>query len=168
MFLIFQVATVFMVSVAMSMALAHALELPGKLRLGRENYIAVQTIYYPGFTYAGFTERLGIIATLVLLFLRPKRSPGFWWTLAGLVALLAMHAVYWIVTHPVNNFWMKDQHLKGFAAGFFSSDPMKRGAAVEQSRDDWTRFRDQWEYSHVLRAAFSTIALIALVVAIAM
>jgi hypothetical protein len=167
MFLIFQVATVFVVSVAMAMALAHALELPGKMRLGRENYIAVQTIYYPGFTYGGFSEGLGMIATLVLLFLTPKESPGFWWTLAGLVALLGMHAVYWIVTHPVNKFWMKDQHLKGFGAGFFSLDPLKRGAGVEQSNDDWTRFRNQWEYSHVLRAALSAIALIALIIAVA-
>ena len=167
MFLIFQVATVFLVSVTMSLALAHALELPGKLRLGRENYIAMQSIYYPGFFYGGFSEGLGILATLVLLLLTPRRSPRFWWTLAGLVALLAMHAVYWIFTHPVNKLWLEGQHLKGVGAGFFSSDPMKRGSVAEKGADDWTRFRNQWEYSHVLRAILSAIALFALFVAIA-
>jgi hypothetical protein len=36
--------------------LAHALEWPGKLRLSREHYLAVQPIYYPGFTYSGFAR----------------------------------------------------------------------------------------------------------------
>jgi hypothetical protein len=56
MFLMPQVVTVFLVPVTMSLALAHALELPGKMRLNKETYIAVQTIYYPGFTYGGFGD----------------------------------------------------------------------------------------------------------------
>ena len=47
------VLTVVLVSVGMALSLAHALELPGKLRLGREAYLAMQPIYYPGFTYGG-------------------------------------------------------------------------------------------------------------------
>jgi hypothetical protein len=35
---------------AMAMGLAQALELPGKPRLPKETYLAVQPIYYPGFT----------------------------------------------------------------------------------------------------------------------
>ena len=45
--LVFEVITMFLVAVAMSMALAHALEYPGKMRLSRETYLATQTIYYP-------------------------------------------------------------------------------------------------------------------------
>jgi hypothetical protein len=33
-------------AVTMALSLAHALELPGKLRLGKEQYLAVQPIYY--------------------------------------------------------------------------------------------------------------------------
>jgi hypothetical protein len=40
-------------AVTMALSLAHALELPGKLRLGKEQYLAVQPIYYPGFTIGG-------------------------------------------------------------------------------------------------------------------
>jgi hypothetical protein len=40
----------------MALSLAHALEVPGKLRLNKEQYLAVQTIYYPGFTLGGIAE----------------------------------------------------------------------------------------------------------------
>jgi hypothetical protein len=53
MFLMVQVSAVFLLSVAMALALAHALELPGKMRLSREQYLATQTIYYPGSTIDG-------------------------------------------------------------------------------------------------------------------
>src|SRR5262245_15533500 len=102
-----QVAGVFLASVAMALALAHALELPDKLRLDRDSYCELQLIYYPGFTYAGVSEVLALIATLVLLLAMPAGSAAFGWTLAGFLALLTMHAVYWIVTHPVNRFWLK-------------------------------------------------------------
>jgi len=64
-----QVVTVFVVSIAMSLALAHALELPGKMRLNKETYVTVQSIYYPGFTLGGVSEPLGIAATLILVIL---------------------------------------------------------------------------------------------------
>jgi hypothetical protein len=69
MLLTLRVATVFLVSVAMALCLAHALELPGKLRLDKQAYLTVQPIYYPGFTVGGLSEILGILATVALLFL---------------------------------------------------------------------------------------------------
>jgi hypothetical protein len=45
-------------AVAMALSLAHALEFPGKLRLGKDAYLAVQQIYYPGFTFGGFVGEL--------------------------------------------------------------------------------------------------------------
>jgi len=167
MFLTLQVVTVLLVAVAMSLALAHALELPGKMRLNKETYIAVQAIYYPGFTYGGLGEGLGMLATLVLLLLTPTDRPAFWWTFTGFGALVAMHAAYWIITHPVNKFWMKDTRLKGAAGEFLSLDPLRQGAASEDGSEGWKRLRDRWEYSHVLRAVLSVIALITLIVAIA-
>jgi hypothetical protein len=44
--LFFEVITVCLVAVTMALALAHSFELPGKMRLSRDNYIATQTIYY--------------------------------------------------------------------------------------------------------------------------
>lgn len=43
----FEVATVLIVAVAMAQSLAHVLEYPGKMRLSKEEYLAVQPIYYP-------------------------------------------------------------------------------------------------------------------------
>lgn len=166
-----QVASVFLVSVAMALALAHALELPGKLRLDRDSYCEMQLIYYPGFTYGGLGEVLALFTTLALLLVTPGGA-AFRWTLAGFIALSTMHAVYWIVTHPVNRFWLKEQDLASFGKGFFGFDPLRRQgreANPDQPNPDqlWQRLRDRWEYSHVARAILSACALIALLIAVA-
>jgi hypothetical protein len=167
MILFLQVITVFLASMAMSLSVAHALELPGKMRLNKENYIATQTIYYPGFTIGGIGEGLSLVATLVLLLLTPPNTQAFWWTLAGLVGLLAMHAAYWILTHPVNKFWTRELNLKGASAGFFAMGKDKVAAQATDSDDRWLSFRNRWEYSHVLRAVLSAMALVSLIVAVA-
>src|SRR5215471_13412979 len=131
MFLILQVFTVVFVAVAMALALAHALELPGKMRLDKKTYLAVQTIYYPGFTYGGLGEGLGMLVVLILLLMTSPRRSAFWWTMMAFVALLAMQAVYWLITHRVNKFWLKDTQLTGAIGGFFTLDPMKQGAPSE-------------------------------------
>jgi hypothetical protein len=87
---------------AMVPALAHGLELPGKLRLTKDAYFAIQPIYYPGFTIVGIAEPLAIISTITLLVLTPRGGVDFWLTLLGLVGLIGMHVVYWLFTHPVN------------------------------------------------------------------
>jgi hypothetical protein len=92
MFDILQVLTVLLVAVAMALALAHALELPGKMRLSKEAYYAMQPIYYPGFTIGGFAEPAGLILTIILLFLTPLGTADFWLTLAALVGLIGMQA----------------------------------------------------------------------------
>jgi hypothetical protein len=160
-----EVATVTLVAVAMALALAHALELPGKLRLAKEQYLGVQPIYYPGFTIGAAAEPLGILATLVLLFLTPVGTAAFWLTAAACVGLLVMHAAYWLLTHPVNNFWLKDAELKGFGAGFFGFDPLR--APGRSRTPDWTQLRNRWETSHVVRAGLGLLSLILLVTAVA-
>jgi hypothetical protein len=162
-----QVITVFLASIAMSLAVAHALELPGKMRLSKDNYIATQTIYYPGFTIGGIGEGVSMVAALVLLLLTPTHSQAFWWNLAGLAGLVTMHAAYWIVTHPLNKFWTRDLELKGAGAGFFAVGKDKLAAREAAPEDRWRRFRNRWEYSHVFRAVVSAMALVSLIVAVA-
>lgn len=53
---VLQVVSVIFVVLAMVPALAHALELPGKMRLSKDAYFAVQPIYFPGFTIMGLSE----------------------------------------------------------------------------------------------------------------
>ena len=132
-------------------ACAHALELPGKLRLTRDAYFAVQPIYYPGFTIAGFSEPLAIVSTLVLLVVTPWASADFWWTLAALFGVVGMHAVYWLFTHPVNDFWLQGEST---------------GRENDATPPHWTELRDRWEYSHVMRAVLAFVSFIALIIAI--
>jgi MFS superfamily sulfate permease-like transporter len=146
------------VVLAMVPALAHALELPGKLRLGRDAYFAVQPIYYPGFTIAGLAEPVAIVLCIVLLVVTPRATAEFWWSLAALVALLAMHAVYWLFTHPVNRFWLRGEKVGGAGRRFFS-------AGASMGSEDWKMLRDRWEYSHVARATLAFFSFIALVLA---
>ena len=156
------VAAIFLVAVAMALSLAHALELPGKMRLGKDTYLAVQSIYYPGFTFGGAAEPLGIVALLALVAIGPHSGPRFWWTLIALVALAASHATYWMVTHPVNNFWVKDVQISGPGATFFS---LFAPQAADAASVDWTKLRDIWEFSHVARAILAMLSMIAIALA---
>jgi hypothetical protein len=116
-----QIVTIVIVSIAMALGVAHALELPGKLRLPKEHYLAIQQIYYPGFTYGGFAEPIGLLLLLVLLIVTPASGVQFWLTAAAFLAFLLMHATYWLVTHPVNNFWLKDFQPEKLAQASFPS-----------------------------------------------
>jgi hypothetical protein len=102
-----RVATVVLVAVTMGLAVAHALEFPGKLPLDQQMYLAVQTIYYPGFTIGGISEPVAIVALLILLLSTPRKGTGFWWTLSCLLAVIAMQVIFWLVTQPTNRFWLK-------------------------------------------------------------
>jgi hypothetical protein len=153
------------VAVAMALVLAHALELPGKMRLSREQYLAVQPIYYPGFTFGGMAEPTGLVLLLVLLFFTPFGSARFWLTASAFVSLLAMHVTYWLLTHPANNFWLKDFALKRGGAAFFSFDPLSRSA--DASQPDWTLLRDRWEQSHLICTGFAILSFVLLVTAVA-
>jgi hypothetical protein len=61
MFPALHILAVVLVATAMALALAHALELPGKMRLSKEQYLAIQQIYYPGFTIGGVAEPIGLL-----------------------------------------------------------------------------------------------------------
>jgi hypothetical protein len=168
MFDVLQVLTVILVVLAMAPALAHALELPGKMRLTKDAYLAMQPIYYPGFTIAGgLGEAGGMISTSILLALTPLGSADFWLTLVALLGLIGMEAVYWLFTHPVNKFWLQGEKLSGFSSSFFSFASSSRPSRQSETHPvDWTDLRDRWEYSHVVRAGLSAVSLIALVIAI--
>ncbi len=157
-----QVVTLVLVAIGVSLTLAHALELPGKMRLGKDNYVAVQSIYYPGFTIGAFFGEFGaIIATLVLLVLTPSDTLAHLLTFIALLALLLMHALYWVLTHAVNKFWVADRKLGKAGVAFFNPSGERIG-------EDWTRLRNRWEYSHVARACCALIGFAALAAATAL
>ena len=166
MFHVLQVVAVIFVSVAMALALAHAFELPGKMRLTKEAYYAMQPIYYPGFTIGGgIGEAGGMLFMIILLFLTPLGSADFWLTLAALLGFIGMQAVYWLVTHPVNKFWLEGQRLGGLGSRFFSFGANRSSFQNETPPADWTALRNRWEYSHLARAVLAMLSLICLVTA---
>jgi hypothetical protein len=152
-----QIVTLVLAAITMALSLSHALEYPGKLRLGEKDYRVVQTIYYPGFTFGGASEPAAIILTFVLLLATPA-SLAFWLTLIALIALVGVQVVFWLVTQPVNKHWVKDETLSGAGKAFFDA-----GGNVE---GDWTALRDRWEYSHIARASLAMIAFVLLLVAV--
>jgi hypothetical protein len=159
MFRFMQILTLLLVAIVMGLSLAHALEFPGKLRLNRETYLAMQRIYYPGFTYAGVAEPASILAAVILLILQPTGSSGFWLTLVALIALAAIQAVFWLVTQPVNKFWLAGETLDPASARFFGTGKTT-GASPE-----WIVLRDRWEYSHLARALLALTAYVLLLIA---
>jgi hypothetical protein len=161
---VLQIVTVVLVALAMIPAVAHALEWPGKMRLGKDRYFAVQRIYYPGFTFAGIGEPVGFISAIVLLILTPKGTAGFWLTLLAVVCLLGMQGVYWIFVHPVNKVWVQGESMSALGSGFFAL-----GGPRVQSKTrapEWTQFRNRWEHAHLVRAGLVTVSFLALVIAI--
>jgi hypothetical protein len=55
------------------------------------------------------------------LVLKPAGSSEFWLTLAALIALASMHAVFWLVTQPVNRFWLAGEVLDPASERFFGA-----------------------------------------------
>jgi Domain of unknown function (DUF1772) len=160
MFRLLQILTLLLVAIVMGLSLAHALEWPGKLRLNRDTYFAVQRIYYPGFTYGGATEPASILTVVALLMSEPANSSRFWLTTVACVALVAMQAIFWLATQPVNRFWLAGEVLDPASVRFFGTKEMHGTPAPE-----WTALRDRWEYSHIARALLALIAYVLLLIA---
>jgi hypothetical protein len=160
-----EVLSILLFAVVVSLTLAHALELPGKMRLPRDNYLATQAIYYPGFTIGGIAEPLAVIAVFVLLLSMPAASTRFWLTLFALIALAAVHIVFWIWIQPINKLWLKDIKLGRASAAFFGTEPAAASDGERRS-PDWTILRDRWEYGHVARAGLAMIGLTLLAIAV--
>lgn len=143
-------------------ALAHLFELPGKKRLGREDYLVVQKIYYPGFTLAGTLEVPAVLLLLVSTVLTGFAGVDFWLRAIATLAFAAVHAAYWLRVHAVNKVWLNDEELTNAATRFFGTDQTH-----PNNTEPWTRLRDRWENGHTLRAVLACGGLIAAIAALA-
>ncbi len=147
-----------LVAATAGLALAHALELPGKLRLSEDEYRTVQAIYYPGFTMGGLIAEAGsLLLVPLVLAVMPIGSGSFRWVALCVLFLAVGHAIYWIMIHPVNAVWLKGAQLSGASARFFAARAGEEG--------DWRRLRNVWEWSHVARALAFAVALLCLTLA---
>ena len=156
-----QIVITLIVALAMVPAVAHALEMPGKRRLPKEQYLTVQRIYYPGFTFVGgFAELASVLGTLALVFLTERGTLQFDLTLGAFLALALMHAIFWIFTQPANKTWMREENLGAAGSAFFRTQDAP-------ATSDWTALRHRWEYSHLARAVLAYAAVAMLIGAVA-
>lgn len=161
MFDIMLMAAAFLTAIVMGQALTHVLEMPGKMRLDRDQYYTVQTIYYPGFTVGGIAEPLSIVAAAAALLIAPAGGDAFWLIGGALAALILTQLLFWTVVQPVNRQWLGSARLSGAAEHFF------RTGQAGSLAGDWTKLRDRWEMGHAARSITATAAFILLLLAIA-
>ena len=160
-----EIVSILLVALAMVPALAHLLEFPGKSRLTKDAYLAVQPIYYPGFTIAGgIGEVGGLVSVLAILLLTPQGTPAFWLRVIALVGMFGVQLVFWMFTQPVNKFWLQSTTLGSFGNAFFDVGSETHRLHPDDP-DAWKKMRDRWEYSHIARAALATFSFLLLVVA---
>lgn len=133
----------FFTALALGPALAHLLELPNKIGLSGEHYLAVQQIYR-GWSLLGVVVAGALLSTATLaVFVRGRRET-FVLTLVALLAIAGTQVIFWTFTFPVNQ-----------ATNDWSVLP-----------PNWAELRRQWEYSHAAGAALNLAALTALILSV--
>ncbi len=130
-------------SIALGGALAHAFELPNKIGMSRDAYFVVQTIY-SGWNRLAYVLAIELAGILAVIFLHRSQLPVFWPACMALGGLIGAQIVFWVWTFPANQ----------------ETENWTRQPA------NWESLRAQWEYSHLAGAAFQTIAMAALIVAV--
>jgi hypothetical protein len=158
------------VAAAMALSLAYALEYPGKMQLDRSTYVAIQRIYDPAFTLGrAISESLGVILTFALLLMTPGGTEQFNWVAAGFSSLIAMQAVYWTITYPVDKFWIHRSPAGHHASRrFYGLSATTEALALKEFENLWPAWQQRWEISQIARAFFGFVSVVTLAVAVAM
>ena len=63
------------------------------------------------------------------------------------------------VTLPVNKYWLVHEKIGAASARFFAVEQ-----ASSRAMPEWTKLRDRWERSHLVRAALCVTAFVVLIV----
>lgn len=128
-------------AVAFGAALAHALELPNKIALGRESYFLIQSVY-SGWDKLAVVLLVQLLAILAVVYLHRQRLVRIA-ALLALAGLVAAQVIFWLFTYPANA-----------ATANWTLAPV-----------NWQQLRVQWEYSHLAGAVCQLVALTAMFVA---
>jgi hypothetical protein len=130
-------------ALALGAALAHALELPNKINLSKDEYFVMQKAYR-GWNQLAYLLVIELIAMLAVAVLSRHEPQVLWPTIIAIVCLIAAQAVFWIFTYPAN-----------VVTDNWTAVPAQ-----------WEDVRARWEYSHLAGAAFQLMAMSALIVAV--
>jgi len=127
--------TLVLSALAIGAPFAHALEMPARRAYDPALYVTVTHTLYRYFGIVGGMIEVGAVAAAVIWAVgRWRTSPASarGWAATGAACLVLAHVLFWLLIAPVN---------EAFAAWTPTAVP-----------PDWTRFRDQWEFTHAVRA----------------
>jgi uncharacterized membrane protein len=129
--------------------MTHLLELPQRMKFDQQIWVKVtvfENVYRLFGSVGAAFEITAILTAIVLAFLVRRRGATFYWTLGGAI-FFVLAFVSWIVfVAPMN---------AEFAKWLTNSIPA-----------DWTRYRDQWEYTHAVNALIKIIGLSLLAISV--
>ena len=125
--------------------MAHVLELPNKLSLHANVWLAVQQQLYRGWgpLLGGPTEIGALVTALILAHVRRRSGAVLWPTLLASIGYAGMIAVFFLLNSPVN---------AAVAAWTPTTLP-----------SDWAAYRLRWETGHAIALLCSLISLAALI-----
>jgi hypothetical protein len=128
----------------MGTSLAHALEMPAKMNASAAQWLTLQQTLYRSFATIGGSIEIGAFALVgALAFLVRSNRQARRLTLSAVMLLGIAFFIVWLgFTNPVNA-----------RTATWTSDTIP---------PDWTRWRIQWEYSHVVRFVLHLLAFCAL------
>jgi hypothetical protein len=136
-------ASVLLVALALVPGLAHVLELPNKIRLSREEYVAVQRLYR-GWQWVGVLVVGALVSTGLLAWIVRDDPRQFAPAAVALIAIVLTQMIFWVFTFPVN----------------------QRTANWTRVPSEFERLRKRWEYSHATAASLNLVALTAVTLAV--
>src|SRR5215510_453994 len=110
-------------ALALAPSLAHAMELPNKINLAREDYLRVQQIYR-GWDRLAVVVIGALTSNLILAGLVRAKPRAFALTVIAFLCLVGTQVVFWRYTYPVN----------------------KRTYNWTVLPEQWRELRKQWEY----------------------
>jgi hypothetical protein len=134
-------AAVLTTALALAPAMAHALELPNKIRMEREDYLNAQRLYR-GWQFVGIAVIAALVSTILLL--RATSNREFLVSLVAVLSVVATQVVFWVFAFPVN----------------------RRTRNWTHAPENWRSLRARWELSHAVSAALNLLALVSVALAV--
>ena len=124
-------------------SLAHLLELPNMIGLGRDDYLTVLQIY-SGWAMLGIVIFAALLSSLILAILMRRDGWAFALVVIAFLCLAGGQVVFWRFTFPANA-----------ATQNWTALP-----------ENWMELRRNWEYSHAAGALLNLAAMVALIISV--
>lgn len=139
--------TLMFVSLSMAMAFCHLLQLPPRMSYDAWLWRSTQSMYqHFGPPIGVIIESGAWILAAALAFIVRHCPRALWWTLLGAACMVLAHVAWWSFVFPVNNEMVK--------------------WTIDTIPADWMRYRNQWEYTHAVRAVLQIVGLGALLISV--